>query len=218
MDIATSELTPDRIYKLLANAVVPRPIALVSTINPDGSLNAAPFSFFNVFSNVPALLVIGIEGNGRDDGKPLKDTARNIHDMGEFVVNLVSWTIAEQMVVSSLDFAEGVSEFDMAGFTPRSSRQINTPGIAESPVSFECRVANIQQLPLNRCIVTGEILHMHFADGIIDDKLHLDGDKMDLVARLHGGWYSTTRDRFEMDRLSVAQWIEARDAKANSAE
>lgn len=207
MDIATSDLTPDRIYKLLVNSIVPRPIALVSTLNDDGAPNAAPFSFFNAFSNAPPLLVIGIEGNGRDDGKPHKDTARNIHNRGEFVVNLVSRSIAEQMVVSSLDFEEGVSEFDEAGFTQRASKQIATPGIAESPVSFECKLFNIQYLPYNRCVVTGEIVHMHYADAVIDEHMHLDADALDLVARMHGGgWYATTRDRFEINRMSIADW------------
>ncbi|WP_206243606.1 flavin reductase family protein [Novosphingobium terrae] len=208
MDIATSDLTPDRVYKLLVNTIIPRPIALVSTMGPDGTLNAAPFSFFNAFSNAPPLLVIGIEGNSRDDVHPFKDTARNIQDRGEFVVNMVSRSIAEKMLVSSLDFDTGVSEFEQAGFTPRASKQIATPGIAEAPASMECRTFNIQYLPYNRIIVTGEILHMHFADGVIDEHMHIDADAMDLVARLHGAsWYSTTRDRFELNRVPVDQWL-----------
>ena len=206
MDIDAATLSPNRIYKLLVNTVIPRPIALVSTLSAAGLPNAAPFSFFNAFSNAPPLLVIGIEGNHRD-GARLKDTARNIHDRAEFVVNLVSRAIAEKMVICSIDFDEDVNEFAEAGFSRRESRQIGTPGILESPVSFECRASNIQYLPHNRCIVTGEIVHLHFADGVIDDQLHLDVDAMDLVARLHGGgWYSTTRDRFEIDRMSLADW------------
>lgn len=207
MDIAAADLSPDRIYKLLVSTVMPRPIALISTLNADDGTNAAPFSFFNVFSNAPPLLVIGIEGSKREDGKPHKDTARNIIERGEFVVNLVSHAIAEAMVASAIDFPEGVSEFEAAGFTPRVSKQIATPGISESPVSFECRLFATQALPFNRSLVTGEIVHLHIADAAIDDKLHVDADALDLVGRMHGaGWYTRTRDRFEIPRMSVAEW------------
>lgn len=207
MDFAAADLPPDRLYKLLVSTVMPRPIALVSSLNADGVANAAPFSFFNVFSNAPPLLVIGIEGNRREDGKPHKDTARNIAERGEFVVNLVSRAIAEQTVVCAIDFPEGVSEFAEAGFTPRPSKQIAVPGIAESPVSFECRVFNVQSLPFNRSLVTGEIMHLHIRDGLIDQNLHVDAAGLDLVGRMHGGgWYATTRDRFEVPRMSVAEW------------
>lgn len=207
MDIAASSLPPDRIYKLLVSTVMPRPIALVSTLNADGGLNAAPFSFFNVFSNAPPLLIIGIEGCKRDDGKPHKDTARNILERGEFVVNLVSHDMALPMVASAIDFPEGVSEFTEAGFTPRYSRQIAVPGIAESPVSFECRLFNTVSLPFNRTLVTGEILHLHIADNAIDDNLHVDPDALDLIGRMHGaGWYTRTRDRFEIPRMSPDEW------------
>jgi flavin reductase (DIM6/NTAB) family NADH-FMN oxidoreductase RutF len=207
MDIAAAELTPDRIYKLLVSTVMPRPIALVSTLNDDGSPNAAPFSFFNVFSNAPPLLVIGIEGNKRGDGQPHKDTARNIIARGAFVVNLVSHAMALPMVASAIDFPEGVSEFEEAGFTPRASKQIAVPGIAESPVSFECRLYSTLPLPFDRSLVTGEILHLHVADHAIDDKLHVDPDALDLIGRMHGaGWYTRTRDRFEIPRMTPDEW------------
>lgn len=207
MDIAASELSPDRIYKLLVSTVMPRPIALISTLNEDGSLNAAPFSFFNVFSNAPPLLVIGIEGSKRDDGKPHKDTARNILTRGEFVVNMVSHAMALPMVASAIDFPEGISEFEEAGFTPRSSKQVAVPGIAESPVSFECRLFNTVSLPFNRSLITGEILHLHVADDAIDDRLHVNPDALDLIGRMHGaGWYTRTRDRFEIPRMTPEEW------------
>jgi flavin reductase (DIM6/NTAB) family NADH-FMN oxidoreductase RutF len=207
MDIAAADLPPDRIYKLLVSTVMPRPIALVSTLTADGSTNAAPFSFFNAFSNAPPLLVIGIEGNGRGDGKPHKDTARNIVERGEFVVNLVSHAIVNQMVACATDFPEQVSEFDEAGFTPRPSKQIAVPGIAESPVGFECRLFNVQSLPHNRSLVTGEIVHLYIRDDLIDEKLRVDVKGLDLVGRMHGGgWYTTTRDQFEVPRMTVAEW------------
>jgi len=207
MDFAAADLPPDRIYKLLVSTVMPRPIALVSTLSTDGRLNAAPFSFFNVFSNAPPLLVLGIEGNRRSDGTPHKDTARNIIERQEFVVNLVSHGIAERMVACAIDFADTISEFEEAGFTPRVSKQIAVPGVAEAPVSFECRLFAVQSLAYNRSLVTGEIVHFHIRDGLIDDKMHVDIDALDLVGRMHGaGWYTTTRDRFEIPRMSPEQW------------
>ncbi|MCA0200102.1 MAG: flavin reductase family protein [Proteobacteria bacterium] len=206
MDIDVAHLSPDRMYKLLVNTVMPRPIALVSTLDSDGRANAAPFSFFNVFSNAPPLLVIGIEGNRRD-AKPHKDTARNIIDSGEFVVNLVSREITERMVVCAVDFPEEVSEFEEAGFIQRSSRKIAVPGIAQSPVTFECRLFDVRALPHNRSLITGEIVHMYVRDDLIDEKMHVDVDGLDLVGRMHGtGWYTTTRDRFQVDRMTVAEW------------
>ncbi len=207
MDIAAADLSPDRIYKLLVSTVMPRPIALVSTLDAEGRTNAAPFSFFNVFSNAPPLLVLGIEGNRRGDDAPHKDTARNILARREFVVNTVSRAITEQMVACAVDLPEGVSEFEEAGFTERPSKQIAVPGIAESPVGFECRLFGVQPLPHNRSLITGEIVHLHIRDDLIDDKMHIDVEKLDLVGRMHGaGWYTTTRDRFMTPRMTVAQW------------
>jgi flavin reductase (DIM6/NTAB) family NADH-FMN oxidoreductase RutF len=207
MDIAASELSPDRIYKLLVSTVMPRPIALVSTLSADGTANAAPFSFFNVFSNAPPLLVIGIEGNKRGDGRPHKDTAENIRRSGEFVVNLVSYAMVQPMVVCAIDFPEGQSELTEAGLTALPSKQIAAPRIAESPVSFECRLYSHTDLPFDRTIVTGEILHLHIHDDAIDGNLHVDADVLDLVGRMHGGgWYTRTRDRFEAPRIPLADW------------
>ncbi len=214
MDIVTADLPPDRLYKLLVSTVMPRPIALISTVSADGILNAAPFSFFNVFSNAPPLVVIGIEGSRRDGSGPHKDSARNIIEQGEFVVNLVSHSIAEKMVACSIDFPEHTSEFEEAGFTPRPSKKISPPGIAESPVNFECRLFDTQSLPRNRTLITGEILHMHIDDNVIDEKMHINVEKLDLVGRMHGGgWYSTTRDRFEIPRMTVEEWNARKEDK-----
>jgi flavin reductase (DIM6/NTAB) family NADH-FMN oxidoreductase RutF len=207
MDIAAADLAPDRIYKILISTVMPRPIALVSTLSAEGRTNAAPFSFFNVFSEAPPLVVLGIEGNKRGDGKPHKDTVRNIAERGEFVVNMVSRAIAEKMVACAVDFPEEISEFEEAGFTPRASKLIAVPGIAESPVSFECRLFAMQTLPQSRALITGEIVHFHIRDGLIDDALVVDVDALDLVGRMNGnGWYTTTRDRFQIRNMTVGEW------------
>lgn len=207
MDIAAAELSPDRIYKLLTSTVMPRPIALVTTLAADGSVNAAPFSFFNVFSNAPPLLILGIEGNKRGDGGPHKDTAANIRRSGEFVVNMVSHAMVEPMVVCAIDFPAGESEIDAAGLDTLPSQQVAVPYIAQSPVSFECRLYGSTDLPFDRTIVTGEILQLHIHDNAIDDRLHVDPDALDLVGRMHGGgWYTRTRDRFEAPRIPLADW------------
>ena len=207
MDIAAAALSPERIYKLLTSTVMPRPIALVTTLAADGSVNAAPFSFFNVFSNAPPLLILGIEGNKRGDGRAHKDTAANIRRSGEFVVNMVSHAMVEPMVVCAIDFPEGESEIAAAGLDVLPSQQVAVPHIAQSPVSFECRLYSSMDLPFDRTVVTGEILHLHVHDEAIDDRLHVDPDALDLVGRMHGGgWYTRTRDRFEAPRIPLADW------------
>lgn len=206
MDFPAADLAPDRMYKLLTSTVMPRPIALVSTLNADGGVNAAPFSFFNVFSEAPPLIILGIESSRRQ-GQPLKDTSRNIAERSEFVVNLVSRALADQMVACAVPFDAGVSELTEAGLTPRPSRQIAVPGIAESPVSFECRLFATQTLPRGRNLVTGEIVHVHLRDGLLDDKGHVDVAALDIIGRMHGnGWYTTTRDRFQIPNMTVAEW------------
>ncbi len=207
MDIAAADLPPDRMYKLLTSTIMPRPIALVSTLNADGSVNAAPFSFFNVFSEAPPLVILGIEGSKREGAGSLKDTSRNIAARGEFVVNLVSRAMAERMVACAVPFPEGISEFDEAGLTPRVSRQMATPGILESPVSFECRLFSNQTLPQGRNLVTGEVVHIHVRDELIDDKLHIDVAALDVIGRMNGnGWYCTSRARFQIPNMTVAEW------------
>src|SRR4051812_15342930 len=125
-------------YKLLVSTVVPRPIALATTVDADGRVNAAPFSFFNAVSSVPPVVVLGVSpGDSAGDG--YKDTERNIRDSGEFVVNLVDEAIAERMNVCAVDFPSAIGELDMAGLTPVASVGIRPPRIAESPVSFECK-------------------------------------------------------------------------------
>ncbi|MBX7198603.1 MAG: flavin reductase family protein [Rhodospirillaceae bacterium] len=207
MDIAAEDLTPGQLYKLLTSTVMPRPIALVSTRDAGGTVNVAPFSFFNVFSEAPPLLILGIEGSNREGAGQLKDTSRNIAAQGEFVVNLVSREIADQMVACAVPFPEGVSELREAGLTPRASKQVAVPGVAESPVSFECRLFASQTLPQGRNLITGEIVHIHVRDHLIDENLTIDVAALDVVGRMNGnGWYCTTRDRFQIPNMTVAAW------------
>ena len=132
MDFETAKLSPEEGYKLIGSLVVPRPIALVSTLSRDGVQNAAPFSFFNAVGYDPTVVTLGLEHwpNGRE-----KDTGRNIRDTGEFVINLVDEAIAERMNICALNFAPETDEFSESGFTPHPSLKIRPPGIAEAPVS-----------------------------------------------------------------------------------
>jgi flavin reductase (DIM6/NTAB) family NADH-FMN oxidoreductase RutF len=131
-----AQLQPAQRYKLLCGLVVPRPIALVTSMSPDGVVNAAPFSFFNVFSENPALLVLGLQHN--EDGSP-KDTTRNIHLSGEFVVNLVDEGIAEAMNLTATDFPPGEGEPTALGIATMASTLVKPPRLAQSPAAFECR-------------------------------------------------------------------------------
>jgi flavin reductase (DIM6/NTAB) family NADH-FMN oxidoreductase RutF len=207
MEFDFSKFSSKDRYKLLSSTVIPRPIALVSTIDENGVCNSAPYSFFNVFAEDPATCVIGI-AKRLDGGR--KDTSRLIRESGEFVVNMVDMDIAEGMNISAIDFAPEVDEFSLAGFTPVASRLVAPPRIAESPVSFECRRTVTLQLSSERDLVVGEILTMHVRDGLIDPTtLYLDQSKYDIVGRLYADKYAPLRDIFDLKRWEPEEWLEA---------
>ena len=200
-------------YKLLVSTVAPRPIAWVSTRDVDGSINAAPFSFFNAVSGQPPIICFGIGGRGPGDAK---DTGNIIRRTGDFVVNLVDRANTEKMVVTAIDFAPEVDELKEAGLTPLPSTRVRAPRIAESPVSMECERLVIVEVGVDRAVVMGKVLAMHIRDDCVLDpvKCYIDTPKLDLVGRMHGGgWYSRTTDRFEVPRIDVADWF-ARKSKA----
>jgi len=192
--------------KLLVSTVVPRPIAWVVTQNPQGRLNAAPFSFFNVFSEDPPLVILGI--GGREAGQP-KDTVRNIRDTGEFVVNLVGHANLGQMNVTAIDFPPEVDEIAEAGLTTLPSAKIKPPRIAESPVALECRQFQLIDLNAGRTLVLGEVLAIHVRDDCVADpaRAYVDTPRLDLVGRMHGaGWYARTSELEEVPRIRVQDW------------
>jgi flavin reductase (DIM6/NTAB) family NADH-FMN oxidoreductase RutF len=198
-----SELPAPARYKLLAGCILPRPIALVSTVDADGARNAAPYSFFNVMSHEPALLVLGVDP--RRAGIP-KDTVANIRVTGDFVVNLVDMGIAEAMNVCAIDFDAGIDELREAGLTPVPSTQVQAPRIAEAPVAMECRLMDELRYRNGRSIVVGEIVAFHVRDGIVDERFHVDTLALDLVGRLAGGGYCRIAEPFSIPRLSPADW------------
>src|SRR5712692_2959989 len=207
-------------YKLLVSTVVPRPIALATTVDRAGRVNAAPFSFFNAVSSIPPVVVLGISpgagsnGAGPDgagpngDGDGYKDTERNIRETGEFVVNLVDEAIAERMNICAVDFPSAIGELEKAGLTPVASVGIRPPRIAESPVSFECQRITGLSLGGNSTLEIGRVIHIHIRDDLVDpERYYVATDKMRLVGRMHGrGWYARTSDLFLMERISFAEW------------
>ncbi|MGC9271282.1 flavin reductase family protein [Acidiphilium sp.] len=201
-----TELAPLDQYKLLASTVVPRPIAWVVSLNAAGHLNAAPFSFFNVFGAGPPILCIGIGARKPGD---IKDTGENIRTTGEFVVNLVAQTNAAAMNITAIDFGPEIDELAEAGLTTLPSVKIKPPRIAESPVAMECKLHSIIEFGPDRAMVIGEVLAMHVRDDAVLDpvRCHIDTPRLDLIGRMHGGgWYSTTNDRFDLPRIAVKDW------------
>jgi flavin reductase (DIM6/NTAB) family NADH-FMN oxidoreductase RutF len=195
-------------YKLLAGLVVPRPIALVTTQSADGRVNAAPFSFFNVFAEEPPLIVLGLGISLRGGAK---DTTMNILATGEFVINLVDEPIAEAMNLCAIDFPPEISEIEVAGLDLLPSQKIAPPRVAQAPVHFECRHYETLQAARERYLVVGEILIAHVKDGVVDPAtLRVDRDLYAPIGRLFGGGYVRTHDRFEMPRLTYREWLAKR--------
>jgi len=208
MEFDFSKLAPHDRYKLLISVVVPRPIAFLTTISAAGEINAAPFSFFNAMGGNPPVVAISI---GELEEGTLKDSARNIEETREFVVNLVDTSLAKQMNICAADFPARMNEMPSAGLTAVPSVVVKPPRIAESPVNMECRLHTIVPIGSNR-IHIGEVVHLRIRDEMIDmEKLHVHTQKLDLIGRMHGGgWYARTTDLFEMPRLSYKEVISDR--------
>ena len=188
----------DRAYALLASLVTPRPIAWVTTLSPDGALNAAPFSFFNVLGTSPP--IVGFCPGDREDGEP-KDTARNVRATHEFVVNLVDEGTAEAMNQTSATLPYGANELQQAGLTTLPSSSVRPPRIAESPASLECTEWGTLQIGENRLII-GWVKRLHVRDELIDpEKLRIHSERFRPIGRMASpDWYCRTMDRFEMKR------------------
>jgi flavin reductase (DIM6/NTAB) family NADH-FMN oxidoreductase RutF len=188
----------ERAYPLLASLVTPRPIAFVTTMSPDGKINAAPFSFFNLFGAHPPILAIA--PGDRDNGTP-KDTALNIRLTHEFVVNLVDEALADAMNKCAASLPYGENELVHAGLHTCESSVVRPPRILESPVSLECKEWGTLQIGDNRMII-GLIKRVHLRDELFDaEKTRVHSDKLFLIGRMASPhWYCRTRDRFEMIR------------------
>ena len=193
IDVASTESKD--LYKYLSDSITPRPIAFVSSINKKGHKNLSPFSFFNVFSINPPILVFSPVNRIRNNSS--KDTLENVKDVKECVISLVTEEMAQQVSLASCDFDSNVNEFKKAGFTELNSDLITPPRIKESPVNFECTVTEIIKLGKQGGagnLVICEVLKIHINEDIIDKKNTIDPFKLKLVSRYGRDWYGKTTD------------------------
>lgn len=184
------ELSVSKLHHLLLGAVGPRPIAFASTIDLEGSPNLAPFSFFNVFSANPPILIFSPARSGKTN--TTKDTYNNVKAHPEVVINMVNFDIVEQMSLASSPYAAGENEFIKAGLTPVPSDLIKPYRVKESPVQFECKVNQVIELGREGGagnLIICEVLKLHIHAHILDDNHQIDQQKIDLVSRMGGDWY-----------------------------
>ena len=209
MIVSPADLSHKELYNIMLNSVAPRPIAWVSTVSASGRLNLAPFSFFNVVCVDPPLLAFA--PGLRQPKQPevshgeAKDTLRNIRETSEFVVNIVTYELAEAMNLTSGEYNPSVNEFELAKLTPQPSKSVRPPRVAESPVSFECRLHQILDFspaPTSGSLVIGQIVSIHMSDAHLKDG-RLDRNSLDLIGRMGGIQYTRTTQRFEMVRPEV---------------
>ena len=188
--------------KVINGCVVPRPIAWVSSVDAAGIHNLAPFSFFNVAAHNPPTLLFCAEVRGTDGG--VKDTYNNILATKEYAINIVNEDLAEAMNLSSTELPPEGDEFALVGLTPAPSVRVRAPRVAESPASFECVLSQVVPIgdgtPGSSWIILGEVVHMHIADEIINEKFYIDAQKLRAIGRLSGFGYTRTTDTFDMQR------------------
>jgi flavin reductase (DIM6/NTAB) family NADH-FMN oxidoreductase RutF len=209
MIVSPSDLSHSELYGILLNSVAPRPIAWVSTASSSGQLNLAPFSFFNAVCTDPPLLAFapGLRRPKEPDVSrgEAKDTLRNIRETREFVVNIVTYELREAMNLTSGEYDASVNEFELAKLTAQPSNIVRPPRIAESPVSFECKLHQIldfSTVPTSGSLVIGQIVSIHMNDAHLKDG-RLDRNSLDLIGRMGGLQYTRTTQRFEMVRPKV---------------
>lgn len=194
-------------YELLLGTVVPRPIAIVTSLSQNGGLNVAPYSLFNVMSHDPPILAFSVLPHPQTR---LKDTAANILATREFVVNLVPESLAEAMNITCIDAPPDRDELELARLASAPSRSIAVPRIALSPVAFECRLETTLSFGPNQSIVFGRILQCHVDDRLVLDAARglVDTPELRLIGAMHGArWYARLSDRFAMDRPTWAEWV-----------
>jgi flavin reductase (DIM6/NTAB) family NADH-FMN oxidoreductase RutF len=198
IDVSSADVVA--VYRAIVGVVTPRPIAWVTTVDSDGRVNLAPFSFFNAFGANPPVVVFSPVL--RRDGSR-KDTLRNLEAVNEFVLNAAVEQLAEKVNATSRELPPGESEVDYAGLTLQPSAKVRPPRVAESPVHLECQVRQIMSIgdgPLAANLVIGEVLLFDIADSVLDDHGAVDPRKLRTIARLGGDYYCRSADLFEMKR------------------
>lgn len=191
LTIDPKEVTVPKMHGYLLGAVSPRPIAFASTIDKEGNVNLSPFSFFNCFGANPPILIFSPARRGRDN--TTKHTYENVLEVDEVVINIVNYSMVEQMSLASTEYPKDVNEFEKSGFAPVASTKVKPPRVAEAPVAFECKVIEVKPIggkAGSGNLVICEVLLAHIKDEILDDEQRIDPFKLDAVARLGGNWYS----------------------------
>lgn len=188
--ILPADLSTKDLHGILLGAVAPRPIAFASTVDSEGNPNLSPFSYFNVFSSQPPILVFSPSKRVRDNST--KDTAENVQQCPEVAISIVSYQILHQMVITSGEYPKEVNEFEKAGLTAAPSTKIAPPFVAESPAAFECKVNDI--IPLGQeggagSLVICEVVYIHVKEAILDSHGKIDPFKLDAMGRMGGNWY-----------------------------
>ena len=207
MKFEMDKTPPRQIYNLLIGLVAPRPIALVTSMDQDGNLNAAPFSSYNYLCTDPPIIGMGVTNRSGRDAVP-KDTARNIRRTGEFVVNVVTEDLLEKMNICATDFPAGVNELEMAGLTTAPSSVVKVPRIAEAHAALECHEFTTMEIGRSR-IVLGRVVAMYVEDRFVDlAGPYIRAEELHAVGRMNGlGNYVRTRDAFvTVPRISFEEW------------
>lgn len=207
MQFEIEKIPASHVYKLIIGLVTPRPIALVTSMDPEGRLNAAPFSAYNYLAIDPPIIGIGVAARSSDPARP-KDTARNIGATGEFVVNIVTEDIAQQMNICGTDFPPEMNELELAGFTTAPSQVVKVPRIAEAHAALECR-EHTTLLIGNSRIILGRVVSMYVEDRFVDPAgPYINAEELHTVGRMNGlGSYVRTRDAFiTIPRITLADW------------
>lgn len=208
--IDPKEISTPKLHHYLLGAVGPRPIAFASTIDENGNPNLAPFSFFNVFSANPPIMVFSPARSGRTN--TTKDTYENVKQVPEVVINVVNYDIVQQMSLASSPYDKNVNEFEKAGLTPLPSDLIKPFRVKESPVQFECKVNEVIELGNEGGagnLVVCEVVKIHISENVLDEEGAIDQQKIDLVARMGGNWYcrADKNSMFEVQKPIVTKGI-----------
>ncbi|MBD2527697.1 flavin reductase family protein [Nostoc sp. FACHB-133] len=200
MDINPNDLSPEYCYKLLTGCVVPRPIAVVSTISTNGIANLAPFSYFNILGHAPMALLFSVTGR-KSDRSP-KDSLRNVmfpHEggTGEFVINITVEAYVNAMAKTAAPLPYEESEYSLTNLTPVASQVVRPPRVGESPIAFECKT--LQIVPVGSAnIVIGEVVHIFVEDELVNDGFNINQDKLQAIGRMAGSIYCRTTDQFQI--------------------
>ncbi len=222
LTVDPKEIPISKLHHYLLGSIGPRPIAFASTIDKEGNRNLAPFSFFNVFSANPPILIFSPARSGRTN--TTKNTHDNVKEIAEVVINVVTYDMVHQMSLTSSPFEAGVDEFEKAGFTPIASDTIRPFRVKESPVQIECKVLEVKELGQNGGagnLVICEVQKIHIDDEVLDENQMVDQQKIDLVSRMGGNWYCRANDAsmFEVDKpiTTVGIGVDALPEKIRSS-